>query len=131
MSDDYHGLPTPRTTLRDKRRRRRTTAAALAGLLTALPAVSSARDVAILAPPNNSCGSWVSHRRAPRPMLAQYEQWVLGFVSGIAVTQMSTDFLKGLDPAAVYGWLDNYCRAHPLEPLPNALQDLAQERGAH
>jgi hypothetical protein len=51
MSDDYHGLPTPRTTLRDKRRRRRTTAAALAGLLTALPAVSSARDVAILAPP--------------------------------------------------------------------------------
>jgi hypothetical protein len=45
------------------------------------------------------------------------------------MTRSSSDFLQGLDPEAVFGWLDNHCSANPLEPLPNALVDLALERG--
>ena len=62
-------------------------------------------------------------------MLWQIEQWVAGFLSGMAVKQSGSDFLNGLDAEAVFGWLDNYCSAHPLERISNAPLDLASERG--
>ena len=47
----------------------------------------------------------------------------------MAVKQSGSDFLNGLDAEAVFGWLDNYCSAHPLERISNAPLDLASERG--
>lgn len=106
------------------------TVVTLAALLATLPSAAPVADVAILGPPNNSCGSWLSYRRAQGgPMLWQIEQWVAGFLSGMAVKQSGSDFLNGLDAEAVFGWLDNYCSAHPLERISNALLDLASERG--
>ena len=53
----------------------------------------------------------------------------MGFLSGMAAMQTSSDFLKGVEPAAVFGWLDNYCRDHALNEVSDALQALAAERG--
>ena len=38
-----------------------------------------------------------------------------------------TDFLKGNDADGVYAWMDNYCRAHPLDSLPVAAAPLIRE----
>ena len=40
------------------------TVVTLAALLATLPSAAPVADVAILGPPNNSCGSWLSYRRA-------------------------------------------------------------------
>jgi hypothetical protein len=86
-------------------------------------------NIATLEAPNDSCGTWGAERGAPDPTLWQTEWFALGFLSGMAVMQAGTDFLKGLKEEAVYGWLDNYCRAHPLDSLPTALINLSAERG--
>jgi hypothetical protein len=62
-------------------------------------------------------------------MPGQIEQWIAGYASGIAIMQSGTDYLRGFDPEAVFGWLDNHCGANPLEPLSDAVMDLAHERG--
>jgi hypothetical protein len=103
--------------------------AILAALLAALSPPAPAANVAILEPTNNSCGSWLAYRRAGNPTLGQIEQWIAGYASGIAIMQSSTDYLRGLDPEAVFGWLDDHCGANPLEPLSDAVMDLAHERG--
>jgi hypothetical protein len=61
----------------------------------------------------------------------QIEQWAAGYVSGMAVMQsLINDFLKGLDQEATFGWLDNYCSAHPLEQFLKPLLQLPRERGS-
>jgi hypothetical protein len=97
-------------------------------LLATLPVAASAA-VAILAPPDNSCGSWVALRRDNGPKIWQVEEWAMGFLSGMAVVQSGSNYLEGLDENAIYGWLDNYCSAHPLATLADALKELASERG--
>ena len=33
---------------------------------------------------------------------------------------MQTDPLNGVDAFAVWAWIDNYCRAHPLDTIQKA-----------
>jgi hypothetical protein len=52
-----------------------------------------------------------------------YEQWILGFLSGIGSTGSSYGLnpLNGItDANAVWGWMDNYCREHPLDNIAAA-----------
>jgi hypothetical protein len=69
----------------------------------------------------DSCGSWTTERREPpvRPAGTRpHEQWVLGFLAGIAeASDEPIDPMKGLDAGVVRAWVDNYCQAHPLEPI--------------
>ena len=63
-----------------------------------------------------SCGTWTMNRRYPNsPAAVMAEQWVLGFLAGVAFGgAASDDPLGGLDLGAVDGWMDNYCSSHPL-----------------
>jgi hypothetical protein len=56
------------------------------------------------------------------------ESWAVGYLSGIA-HQSGSDYMLGLNVEAIYAWLDNYCSAHPLDHLDDALDALAAERG--
>ncbi len=69
-----------------------------------------------------SCGSWSASRRANNVRSWVTEQWVLGFLSGVAYAASSSgpDPLTGVDDEAVWAWVDNYCRAHPLDWLLHA-----------
>jgi hypothetical protein len=58
------------------------------------------------------CGTWTDER--------------LGFLSGSNWTS-DIDRLEGHDAKALYGWLDNYCRGHPLDSFPLAVTKLAVE----
>ena len=75
-----------------------------------------------------SCGSWTASRRAYVPggpathaaqTALQEMEWITGFLSGIA-SQGSLDPLNNVDVQGVWAWIDNYCRAHPLEAIGDA-----------
>jgi hypothetical protein len=77
---------------------------------------------------NASCGSWTAARRAPRPGVPsphEHEQWVLGFLSGIGAGGPGMNPLNGVDGDAVWGWMDNYCQAHPLDKVRDAARTFA------
>ena len=70
-----------------------------------------------------SCGSWTAWRqhdeRGVRVEALLAEQWVLGFLSGIGYARAfyGENPLNGLDADAVWTWMDNHCRANPLDDL--------------
>jgi hypothetical protein len=74
-----------------------------------------------------SCGAWQEARRARNVQAMGQESWVLGYVSAtnaFAVATTQNDFLAAVDAAAIWAWLDNYCRQHPLEKLAEATDAL-------
>ena len=79
---------------------------------------------------DTSCGSWTQARAIHQSQLM--ELWVIGFMSGVnyARSDERSDMLKGTDVEALWSWIDNYCRSHPLETLPTAAIHLALELNA-
>ena len=74
-----------------------------------------------------SCGSWVELRRTPNK--GPVEEWALGYLSGVAMwTPVSP--LDGLDPGAIFVWLDSFCQQRPLEKFKNALDEFIRQRAA-
>ena len=76
-----------------------------------------------------SCGSWTTSAREfgeGRPVIRagqthlEQVQWVLGLLSGIGKFTQNYNPLHAADAAGVLVWIDNYCRAHPLEKIEAA-----------
>jgi hypothetical protein len=81
-----------------------------------------------------SCGEWLRLRsfegRAGNikelASLYQAQAWVDGFVSGI--NSSGIDILASRpDSAALYAWMDNYCRSNPLNFVGAGAMALANE----
>ena len=89
----------------------------------------AAADYQMLGSGPQSCGAWTAARRFPNSTPAlEAAAWVLGFLSGVGwVHKNGDDPLNGLDVEAVFGWLDNYCQTHPIDPLAVAAAQLAIE----
>jgi hypothetical protein len=70
-----------------------------------------------------SCGMWLEYRTTYSNSVrtAQMEGWAIGYLSGTAVWSDNLDPLQGVDADAVFYWLDNYCREHPIDPFSKAL----------
>jgi hypothetical protein len=90
--------------------------AAVLGLSSATPA---AADVVTTLGGTWSCKAWTAERTARSVNAALYGQWVLGYLSSVA-NWTDLDPMKGLDTEAVWAWMDNYCRAHPLATVSKA-----------
>jgi len=56
-----------------------------------------------------------------------WEEWVLGFVSGANIYDDSAEMLKQTDQHAIFAWVDDYCRTHPVELVDDASFELTQE----
>lgn len=69
-----------------------------------------------------TCGTWVKERQTPSSTKAlQLQAWLLGYLSGLAASgAYPRDVLRRSNPDGATGWIDNYCREHPLEGLPYA-----------
>jgi hypothetical protein len=82
------------------------------GRVEAQPATSH-----VIGQGTNSCGMWTSSRKGRQAF--GMEQWILGFLSGVAETVNVTGYdpMNGIDAEAVWGWMDNYCQAHPLDMI--------------
>jgi hypothetical protein len=97
--------------------------AALALAIAAAVPNNAAAGVSMIGDGQASCGSWTDARRFPDGIGAEMdEQWVVGFISGVAYQGPHDNFdpLRGLDGAAVWAWIDNYCRSNPLDNITNA-----------
>jgi hypothetical protein len=73
-----------------------------------------------------SCGAWLEARRTRSANSWTLQAWVLGYVSGVNSVG-GDDFLEAPDAEAIFAWLDNYCRQHPLEKLQKASNMLISE----
>jgi hypothetical protein len=113
--------------------------AAVLGLSSAVPAVADddrrliGDDMTLIGLGWGACGTWTARRTARHADPAPYEQWVLGYLSGVAAGSAALDPpkrlnpLNGVDAQAVSAWMDNYCRAHPLVTIFYAANAFVRE----
>ena len=102
-------------------------------LASSVVAVAASSAGAVEARQAPSCGEWISHREKSDTLAIGNTSWLLGYLSGIAVSR-GTDFLSGTDNNSLYRWMDNYCRSNPLRDVSaggNALAaELTKAKGA-
>jgi hypothetical protein len=76
------------------------------------------------------CGKYVAateqFRRGDSQAIYQYITWTSGFVSHASAVD-GTEYFKNSDTDSIALWLENYCRAHPLEPFSTAVMELMLE----
>jgi hypothetical protein len=88
---------------------------------------NSASAVSIRGPA--SCGRWVKDRAEPNKPNVREEfdkTWLLGFLSGLTAAS-NIDVLKDPDVESLYLWMDNYCKAHPLDGVDDGAGKLFDE----
>jgi hypothetical protein len=91
----------------------------IAGLIVSLTgrAVKAEEQYHLIGQGTASCGKWTAVRHDEHAL--GHEQWILGFLSGVGWggAEFGDNPLSGTDADGVLAWIDNYCRAHPLEWL--------------
>jgi hypothetical protein len=95
-------------------------------ILTLSSSVSWSRDPSILGSGYRSCGNWTSEREGKTERSYEFAQWILGYITAvnIYVLQYDDDVTKGADNAELLVWIDDYCRAHPLDRIEDAAEEL-------
>lgn len=59
-----------------------------------------------------TCGKWLAEKNEDNLIGAVYRQWLLGFVTGAAAAGIK---MGDTDSAAMFAWMDKYCRENPLD----------------
>jgi len=90
-------------------------------LLSHATAATAQHVTLIGAGTNATCGTWADGRKTTRGWY-DMGNWAFGFLSGAAVYSSILDPLNGMDADGVADWLDNYCKAHAVEPFAAALK---------
>jgi hypothetical protein len=62
-----------------------------------------------------SCGTWTQKRQTNDDSV--FVSWVVGYLSGMNLDSTHPDALLGTDFDGLMGWIDNYCRANPLQSI--------------
>jgi hypothetical protein len=62
-----------------------------------------------------SCGDWIASRTskniAAEARAAMTQQWILGFLSGVAMYKSAvSDAIGRTDATGIFAWVDNHCR---------------------
>lgn len=74
---------------------------------------------------DRTCGTWMDRQTDQLVGLGDIA-WLMGFMSGLAVGT-GADILADTDGNSLALWMDNYCRAHPLDKVGTGAVDLAIE----
>nr|WP_181377810.1 hypothetical protein [Polaromonas sp. W9N]AWD72382.1 hypothetical protein pW9NP1_p003 [Polaromonas sp. W9N] len=72
-----------------------------------------------------SCGQWISDKGTEQ-LTVPNRTWALGFLSGMAFSS-GKDVVRGTDNETIFLWIDNYCRANPLQDIIGAVENLFTE----
>jgi hypothetical protein len=97
----------------------------LASIMLVMAGSLQAQDRLTIGEGATSCGTWTQARQNRSAGLAA--QWVAGYLSGSNMDTNHPDALVGADFQGLVGWIDNYCRANPLDPLVIAAWKLFRE----
>lgn len=81
---------------------------------------------------NLDCGTWTKDRKNPQSVLTQINQvWVSGYVTALNIVlnqQIKVDVFGNIQSIEqIYMWIDNYCKANPLEDVGLGIFTLANE----
>jgi hypothetical protein len=77
-------------------------------------------------PTADSCATWTSYRKSNDA--APLEGWILGLVTGAnAYGDTGGDIAPGVTGAGLFGWVDQYCAANPLDSVTQAGFKLVRE----
>jgi hypothetical protein len=97
------------------------------GLMISISAPAVADTVDLMGAGRSSCGTWTADRASRGVGAMNEESWVVGYLSGAAVYASNLNPLNGVDGNAVWAWMDNYCRAHPLVSINNTVDAFIEE----
>jgi hypothetical protein len=79
----------------------------------------------------SSCGEWTTARAQQNSFSnLVFSSWLLGYLSGIneALNAFKkADVLMSHDAQGLLAWMDNYCRANPLDKVKRAADELLAE----
>lgn len=89
-------------------------------LLLAFPSALKADEPTIAGLGTRSCGGWTEDRKANAFDATNDQSWVMGFLSGVALTGGDYNPLNNTDALGVWAWIDNYCQANPLDEIYQA-----------
>ena len=89
-------------------------------ILLILAMTNSQAQKMMLGPPD--CGEWFEQPSS--------KPWVTGYLSGINGAGFypdGTDFIEGVSAAQIFLWMNNYCKANPLNTVPQGANQLIRE----
>ena len=69
---------------------------------------------------NQTCGTWTANPVAASGVGLLYQQWALGFLSGVSFADPDHDPLSGTDAVVVTNWFNDYCRDNAAARLADA-----------
>lgn len=101
---------------------------ALALVLAMQPAPSAAEGMITIGIGGDSCRKWTQAKAAKAGDRIVYEQWLLGFVTGLDFANQGLGSPVRVsvsdDPNDLIGFIDDYCAKNPLEKVATAAQYL-------
>jgi hypothetical protein len=75
-----------------------------------------------------SCGTWTSEAQTKNINWLGHIAWLGGFITSYNVFGSKTgDLLVDTDMPGAQGWVDNYCKDHPLDVVGKAAYQLVIE----
>lgn len=101
-------------------------AAVVAFIFAASPAWAS-NPYTALGAGSNSCGTWVAEIGTAAGI--EDRSWVLGFLTAFDLYGLSinANVARGVNSTGLLAWIDNYCRANPLDMIGDAVEKLIAE----
>lgn len=99
---------------------------ALALLGAALPVAATEQQKTYAVYMTIPCEAYLQERWDPQGVrYKQIQAWISGYVTAYNGWQADThDILGGSNVASAESWVENYCKAHPLNNLSNAMAEL-------
>jgi len=76
-----------------------------------------------------TCGAWTTDEDPNGRVRQTRAAWILGYLSRASYDHAG-DMLDPVDAPAIEAWIDNYCKAHPLDRLSRAAEALEVELAA-
>ncbi|WP_087129153.1 hypothetical protein [Caballeronia concitans] len=68
---------------------------------------------------DRSCGQWLI-RSSNAFEQGAAQGWFMGYMTCMARATTNIDLLSPVDAPSIMAWVDNYCRANPLDKLSDA-----------
>jgi hypothetical protein len=67
-----------------------------------------------------TCQTWTANPPFDGGLGLLYEQWILGFLSGVSYADPDHDPLHGMDAGTVASWIDSFCRDNRVAYVADA-----------
>jgi hypothetical protein len=104
----------------------------VAATLVTFSEVPALSKITIIGLGTQSCGNWTEERRSKgSPAEMALTTWVVGYLSGVNEVlneaYKQPDLLQAKDVTAYWAWIDNYCRANPLDTVYLASTNLVKD----